>query len=168
MQAFALGSSHNQKSGAAKGLVWAALIVPPLLFSLILLIAVFPILKVHSDSQEIDAAIEYRLPYVLMVNHTLLFFGLLWILRREGLTLVSIGWQLRDVRTIALEIVGGLSLGIIFRLVDRFALSALSRGILALVGVREAASANGALHALPPAAASATDGPKSAPSGPMP
>ena len=102
--------------------VWVALVIAPILLAV--LVGVFytylGVLK-HDTSQPPDLQINRFLPYILMLNHTLLFLLVVWFLRGEGLTLKVIGWKLpTGTRSLWLEIGLGLAAGVVLYLTDHY------------------------------------------------
>lgn len=64
-----------------------------------------------------ESGIETALPYLIAVNHAVVFAVLLWLLRREGRSLADIGWRAvpegsRPSRTVRGELAWGVALGL--------------------------------------------------------
>lgn len=59
-------------------------------------------------------------PYLIAVNHTLVFAVLLWLLRREGRNLASIGWRLTPERPLGREVGVGIGAGLGMYLLKEF------------------------------------------------
>jgi len=104
--------------------VWLSLIIPPILLAIITtIVATYIGIETHGDSEAIGKGIVSSLPYILMVNHTLLFLILLGFIRSDGISLGSIGWQLPSgKKSLWLEPVVGIVTGIVLGLFGHFAL----------------------------------------------
>jgi hypothetical protein len=104
--------------------VWLSLIIPPILLAIItMIVATYIGIKTHGASGAIGEGIVSSLPYILMVNHTLLFLILLAFIRSDGISLGSIGWQLPSgKKSLWLEPVVGMVAGIVLGLFGHFAL----------------------------------------------
>lgn len=68
-------------------------------------------------------------PYMMILNHSLMFLALWAILRREGWTLPDIGWRSRGRHHLAVQLVLGLVAGAALYALDRFAIEPLSERI---------------------------------------
>lgn len=91
---------------------WAMLIMPPftlLLVSLIFGVAFF--LYTSGDGSAIPNYFQSYMPLILMVNHLALFFILRSFLKKDHLTLNSIGWFI-DRKTWPIEVVIGFALAL--------------------------------------------------------
>ena len=112
-------SDKTEKTGWR---VWVALVIAPILLAVwvgafYMYLGVFT----HDTSQPQDLQINRFLPYILMLNHTLLFLRVVWFLHGEGLTLKAIGWKLpTGVRSLWLEIGLGLAAGVVLYLTDHY------------------------------------------------
>lgn len=105
--------------------IWFLLIIPPILLAIItMIVATYFGIKTHGNSEAISEGIVSSLPYILMLNHTLLFLILLAFIKSDGMSLGSIGWQLPSgKKSLWLEPVVGIVAGIVFGLLNHFALS---------------------------------------------
>lgn len=65
-------------------------------------------------------------PYMMMLNHSLMFLVLWAILRREGWTFSDLGWRSRGWSDLAFQVALGLAAGMALYAVDRFALQPVS------------------------------------------
>lgn len=109
--------------------VWIALSVPPLLLGL--LIFGYVILSgAAAGGQEVDALVRSALPYILAVNHILVFLMLIYLLRQRGQKLPDIGWNAPDAGYVIREIVFGLIVGVGLYLFKEFAVDSL-RAVMA-------------------------------------
>lgn len=85
---------------------------------------------VGSRGGEVDEpALRSVLPYLIAVNHAVVFGVLLWVLRREGRTLADIGWTAAG-RGIGREVLLGALLGVALYLVKELVFDSI-RAILA-------------------------------------
>lgn len=65
------------------------------------------------------------LPYLIAVNHTLVFTALLLVLKREGRGLRSIGWRLESERGVVREVIVGLAAGLALYLLKELAFDSI-------------------------------------------
>jgi membrane protease YdiL (CAAX protease family) len=112
--------------------VWPVLIAPPVLLAVLVALVGWPLALARAST--IDAVLPGALPFILAVNHSVVFLGLLRVLRREGLSLADIGWRWpRSGRAMAREVLIGLSFALVLIVLDR-------RVIRPLLGLPEAGS----------------------------
>lgn len=116
--------------------VWWSLIIPPILLAILtMVVATYIGIKTQGESEAINQGILSSLPYILMVNHTILFLILLVFLKADGITLGSIGWQLpRGKRSLLSEPLIGIGAGIILGLFGYFALEPLLEIVKQCIG----------------------------------
>lgn len=107
--------------------VWWSLIIPPLLLTILTMgVATYIGIKTQGQSEAINQGILSSLPYILMVNHAILFLILLAFLKADGITLGSIGWQLPyGKKSLLSEPLIGIGTGIVLGLFGYFALEPL-------------------------------------------
>lgn len=103
------------------------LIIPPILLAIITtIVATYIGMKTHGSREAIGKGITNSLPYILMVNHALLFLLLLAFLRLDEISLGAIGWQLPSGKaSLWMEIIIGIGAGIIVGLFAWFVLEPL-------------------------------------------
>lgn len=93
----------------------ALLLLAPLLMTVIVTLwAVVAVARAGGDQSVIGPGLETAMPYLAAVNHTVLFGLLVLFLRRDGLRLRDIGWELPggwSVPGVSLEIAAGLAAG---------------------------------------------------------
>jgi membrane protease YdiL (CAAX protease family) len=70
------------------------ILFPCLLFFLTSLVFSFMFVKFHKDYAAASTAVSNAMPYVLMVNHTIIFLILLYFLNKDNLSLRDIGFKL--------------------------------------------------------------------------
>lgn len=105
---------------------WLLLIIPPLLIALIVFsFAAIVWTQTPGDAELIQDRIETNLPYLLALNHTIVFVILLLFLRLDRLSLASIGWNWTK-RSLLVEIVLGLLLGIALYLFKEFVIDSVT------------------------------------------
>jgi membrane protease YdiL (CAAX protease family) len=93
--------------------VWILLIISPLiLFDLSSIFAMYFGFRFHGESEAIGTSIINTMPYILMINHTILFVILLSFLKKDGLTLQAIGWNV-NASNKTKDIIGKSIIGII-------------------------------------------------------
>ena len=63
------------------------ILFPSLLFFLTSLVFSFMFVKFHKDYAAASTAVSNAMPYVLMVNHTIIFLILLYFLNKDNLSL---------------------------------------------------------------------------------
>ncbi len=72
--------------------VWLLLILPPvLLMALSFGYAVFVVTLARGDRSVIGPAMGPALPYIVLVNHSLLFALMLWFMKLDGTSMRQIG-----------------------------------------------------------------------------
>ena len=103
--------------------VWGMLALPPvLLLALATLLGTYFGFATHGDRRAIGAAFGRWLPWMLVLNHVLVFLALLGLLRRERLTLEAIGWR---SRALPLETLVGVASGLALGALNNFVLAPL-------------------------------------------
>jgi membrane protease YdiL (CAAX protease family) len=107
--------------------VWWSFIIPPLLLAVLTMgLATYIGIKTQGQSEAINQSILNSLPYILMVNHSILFLILLAFLKADGITLGSIGWQLPlGKKSLLSEPLIGVGAGIVLGLFGYFILEPL-------------------------------------------
>lgn len=89
------------------------LLFPTLLLAVLVFGTAFGIaLGTGGGREAVQTRLPDLIPWILAVNHTLVFLALLWQLRREGRGLASVGWELPRPRRLAGEILLGALLAI--------------------------------------------------------
>lgn len=91
---------------------WAMLIIPPLMLLLVsTLFGVGFFIFTQGDGSAIPQYFQTYMPLILMINHLALFLILRSFLRKDHLTLNSIGWLI-DKKKWPIEVVVGLALAL--------------------------------------------------------
>lgn len=96
--------------------MWFLLACPAVFMGIIIM--VFAVIGTQMQGIETDnlsSFIESRLPYILAVNHAIVFVLLLWVLKKNQLTLRDIGWTISSERLFA-GILTGLAGALVFYL----------------------------------------------------
>lgn len=99
--------------------VWISLVVPPVLLG-ILIFAYVILSGAATGGQDTDAVVRRALPYILAVNHTLVFLMLLYFLRQSGTKLSDIGWNAPNAGYVISQIAFGLLVGLALYLFKEF------------------------------------------------
>ncbi len=95
---------------------WTMLIVPPFLLLLVsILFGVVFFIDASGDGSAIPNYFQSYMPLILTVNHLTLFFMLRSFLRKDNLTLKSIGWFV-DHKKWHIEVLVGLALALVLYL----------------------------------------------------
>ena len=103
--------------GAPRPAIWRAwllLVLPPLLlFTLTTVWAILAVVQAHGDRSVIGPSIQRAVPYIVLVNHALLYLLLLWFMRLDRLSARDIGWPLPSpgLPAILREVAIGLAAG---------------------------------------------------------
>lgn len=92
--------------------VWISLIVPPILLGILIFGYALFSGAASAGAQEMEGAVRGALPYIIAVNHTLVFAMLLYLLRQSGRGLADIGWSVQGVAPVVREVAIGLVVGI--------------------------------------------------------
>lgn len=109
--------------------VWISLIVPPILLGM--LIFTYVILSgAATEGKDMNALVRSALPYILAVNHTLVFLMLLYFLRQSGKRLSDIGWNAPNAGYVISQIALGLLVGLALYLWKEFAVDSV-RAVMA-------------------------------------
>ena len=101
--------------------VWILIFAAPILLVCVTTVAIVIMVRTAGGDQSvIPQGLMEWFPYIVMVNHTLLFLVTVWFVRIDGLSLSSIGWkQTRHAWPFAIVI--GLAAGIAIYLVQAYA-----------------------------------------------
>ncbi len=106
-----------------------------LLALLIFIIAAYFNVKSEENCGVVGRGIDYSIPYILLVNYTILFVALLIFMDTEGLSLESIGWSFLPQKNIFwLEIIIDVVFGIILFYFEHFILARLRRAAQRVFG----------------------------------
>lgn len=105
--------------------VWILLIVPPILLGMLIVAYAGLSGAASAGGQEMEAAIRSALPYIILVNHTLLFALLLYLVRKSGHRLRDIGWRIPARSSLTREIASGLAIGVGLYLFKEFAIDSV-------------------------------------------
>lgn len=101
---------------------WVMLAAPPVFIAIIVFgFAGVVWTQTSGDTEAISASVDAHLPYLLAVNHTIVFAMLLFFLHRDNETLRSIGWSLRN-RRFPVEAAAGVVLALGLYLFKEFGL----------------------------------------------
>ena len=102
--------------------VWVLLAVAPvLLMAISTVYATALVVQAKGDTSVIGPGMGRGLPYIVMLNHTILMGLLVWFLRKDGQSLGSIGWSCRaESRYWWVEIGVGLLGGAVIYAVQMF------------------------------------------------
>ncbi len=103
--------------------VWLLLILPPvLLMALSFGYAVFVVTLARGDRSVIGPAMGPALPYIVLVNHSLLFALMLWFMKLDGTSMRQVGWPLpwRLSASLAREVLVGLVAGVVLYVVHQY------------------------------------------------
>lgn len=90
--------------------VVALLVLPTLLLTLLAFTAAFTIGAAGGGREAVEARLPAWIPWIIAVNHSIVFAALLWQLKREGRGLASIGWEVPGAGRLAGEVTLGLVL----------------------------------------------------------
>lgn len=106
-------------------LVWILLVVPPLLLGVLIVAYAGLSGAASAGGEAMETAMRSALPYIILVNHALLFGLLLHLLRKSGHRMRDIGWNIRDRSSLAREIAFGLAIGVGLYLFKEFAIDSV-------------------------------------------
>lgn len=109
------------------GRVWLLLIIPPILLAfIIMIVATYLSIINRSDRKAIHRGIVLSMPYILIINHAILFLILLAFIQADGISLSTIGWQFPSGQiSIWSESLIGLVAGLLLFCLEHFILSPL-------------------------------------------
>lgn len=114
--------------------VVALLALPTLLLTVLILAAAFAIAATAGGQEAVETRLPSWIPWLIAVNHSIVFAALLWQLRHEGRGLASIGWAFPGASRLAGEVALGLVLAGLTFLLDDIVLDALENVFESILG----------------------------------
>lgn len=114
--------------------VVAFLLLPTLLLTLLAFAAAFAIGAAGGGREAVAARLPAWIPWIIAVNHSIVFAALVWQIRREGRGLASIGWKVPGAKRLAGEVALGLVLAGLAFLLDDVLFDAIEDVFESLVG----------------------------------
>lgn len=125
----------TEKNASSTRRAWWILILPPLLFLVLTILASLAIgFAVRGDPEQIESGTTAAVPYILLFTQLLMALLLWRFTKADGLVFADIGWRLREGQKPLTEILIAIGVAIPLMLVNQFALLPITEWLQINVG----------------------------------